>query len=75
MTRPSWAAGPEWEGWEAPESNPFRVRKTIPFLAVDICVTQRGGVSFGNDMLMMGTPESALRIANAIAAEFGGWAS
>lgn len=89
MNRPAWAAGPEWEGWECFGNEERIYRKTakpqriaveerplfdieLLYFAEDapICwLVLDSGVMHG-----FPSPESALRIANTIAAEFGGWA-
>lgn len=82
MTRPDWAAGPEWEGWEGiNRAQDILARKYIHEKTVCILeVHNYGQLMFwdGEGWISITTfpsPESALRIANAIAAEFGGWAS
>lgn len=75
--RPAWAQGPEWEGWEREED---RVTRATKHNVTTFTIACDGYLAFDCDAngyerhICCGSPESALRIANAIAAEFGGWA-
>jgi hypothetical protein len=82
MTLPAWASGPEWEGWEIVGSNHSQVCRKASWRPAPselgdtwIIISLFGTLRVGYDSIRnCPSPESALRIANAIAAEFGGWA-
>lgn len=71
--RPDWASGPEWEGWE-----PFVLTVTRSSPAFDMAIGSDGGLHVWPSLdsgvcIPFHSPESALRVANCIAAEMGGW--
>lgn len=81
MTRPAWAAVLEWEGWEPSTIIPHREMRRTTKSGQTIAIWQS---SFDKRLYLIpchgkyipcDTPEGALEKANAIAAEFGGWAS
>lgn len=82
MTRPDWAAGPEWEGWEIVNGNHSQVWRKGSWRPAPsevggawVCISLFGTLKVNYDSIRnIPSPESTLRIANAIAAEFGGWA-
>lgn len=85
MNRPAWASGPEWEGWEVlPGTNPRNVGRALNVSSrlewmriISYAKDHFSLDSYRSDIdfdLPLDSPESALRIVNAIAGEFGGWA-
>ena len=83
MTRPDWAAGVEWEGWKSTGAGIGTVRrqvarpntgKAVASPEAKYLVISYDNLLVSRNWIVLPSPESALRIANAIAAEFGGWA-
>lgn len=68
--RPEWANGPEWDGWKwIPQTACMGRRSNEPnFITIERC-----GLSFRVRGIYLKTAKAALRIANVIAEDCGGW--
>jgi hypothetical protein len=80
--RPEWAQGSEWDGWDVVGYHSDMVQRFIMDGLEQKYCAHISKVGLGvwdmfdenQGMEFSLSPKSALRIANAIAAEFGGWA-
>lgn len=78
--RPDWASGSEWEGWEMREATyGLRAYRTVEPLGFEFEIERDGFLHMGRSLTKFSfrfpDPAAALRVANVIAAELGGWES
>jgi hypothetical protein len=78
MNRPEWAQGEEWEGWKPDKHvTTILVRDFQPlYMEIgyrDHDIVLRLWMRHEYVEITVKSPESALRIANCIAEEMGGW--
>lgn len=75
--RPDWASGAEWEGWKS-AAKLFDVRG-VDLVGrrmkdgTNVRISPTGILQTGATIAYLPSPAAALRVANAIAAELGGW--
>jgi len=68
--RPDWASGPEWDGWRMVIGH---IRRTTE-RRTGMEISKDGWLWVGSALLYLPDPAAALRVANVIAEELGGWA-